>query len=99
MTVYAVKEFYFRNAQLSPHLKNNGPSLGSLISYLQQVNMYFLISVIHTTNANMVDYLVSMWGELHESFASQALMFCFDNASQENSCFVIDLDCFISLCL
>ena len=30
--------------------------------------------------------------------ASQAMMFCFDNNSQENFCFVADLVCFILLC-
>ena len=28
-----------------------------------------------------------------------SLMFCFDSASPENSCFSINLLCFISLCL
>ena len=32
--------------------------------------------------------------ELHESELSQSSMFCFDNASPENSCFVADLLCF-----
>lgn len=47
----------------------------------------------------MVDYLVSIWDDLHESFAIQAMLFCFDNASPKNSCFVIGLDCFVLLCL
>lgn len=34
-------------------------------------------------------------GWLHESEASQALIFCFDNASLEKSCFVINLVHFI----
>ena len=33
------------------------------------------------------------------SEANEALMFCFENASPENSCFVVDLFHFISLCL
>ena len=37
--------------------------------------------------------------ELHESEVSQSLMFCCDNASPGKSCFVIDLFCFIWLCL
>ena len=37
--------------------------------------------------------------ELHESEVSQSSMFCFENASPENSCFAVDLFCFISLCL
>ena len=37
--------------------------------------------------------------ELHESEASEASVFCFDDASSEKSCFVDGLVCFISLCL
>jgi len=39
----------------------------------------------------MVDHSVGTRDELHESEASQALMFCFEYASPEKSCFVIDL--------
>ena len=53
----------------------------------------------HTPNANMADHSVVARDELHESEVSQSLMFCFDNASPEKSCFVVDLFCFISLCL
>ena len=35
----------------------------------------------------------------HESEASEASVFCFDNVSPEKSCFVDSLVCFISLCL
>ena len=35
--------------------------------------------------------------ELHESEVSESSMICFENASPENSCFVLDLFCFISL--
>ena len=42
---------------------------------------------------------VIAWDELHESEASEASVFCFDNASSEKSCFVDGLVCFISLCL
>ena len=38
-------------------------------------------------------------GTSHESEASEASVFCFDNASPEKSCFVDGLVCFISLCL
>ena len=47
----------------------------------------------------MADHSVVSWNELYESEASWASVFCFDNASSEKSCFVGDLDCFISLCL
>ena len=47
----------------------------------------------------MADYSVGAREESHESEASQALMFRFDNASQEKTCFVVDIVCFISLCL
>ena len=47
----------------------------------------------------MAEYLVIDQDELHESEASDALVFCFDNASPEKSCFVDGLVCFISLCL
>ena len=53
----------------------------------------------HTPNANMADHSVSARDELHESEASEASEFCFDNASFEKSCFVEGLVCFISLCL
>ena len=38
-------------------------------------------------------------GTSHESEASEASVFCFDNASPEKSCFVYGLVCFISICL
>ena len=47
----------------------------------------------------MADHPVVAWDELHESEVSQSLMFCFENASPENSCFAVDLFRFISLCL
>ena len=53
----------------------------------------------YTPNANMADHSVVARDELHESEVSQSSMFCFDNASPEKSCFVVDLFCFISLCL
>ena len=47
----------------------------------------------------MADHLVIAWDELHESEASEASLFCFDNASPEKSRFVDSLVCFILLCL
>ena len=49
---------------------------------------------------NMTDHSVGARDELHESEASEASVFCFDNASPEKSCFVdgLRLVCFISLC-
>ena len=47
----------------------------------------------------MADHSVGTWDESSGSEASEALMFCFENASPENSCFVIDFFRFISLCL
>ena len=34
----------------------------------------------NTPNANMADHSVGAWDELHESEASEASVFCFDNA-------------------
>ena len=45
----------------------------------------------------MADRSVVARDELHESEASEARMFCFDNTSPERSCFVVDLVYFISL--
>ena len=39
----------------------------------------------------MADRSVGARDESNESEASQALMFCFDNAFPEKSCFVVDL--------
>ena len=47
----------------------------------------------------MADHSVVARDELHESEVSQSLMFYFDNASPEKSYFIVDLFCFISLCL
>ena len=47
----------------------------------------------------MGDRSVVARDELHESEVRQSFMFCFDNASPEKSCFVVDLFCFISLSL
>ena len=45
----------------------------------------------------MVDHSVGARDESHESEASWALMFCFDNISPEKAWFVVNLVCFISL--
>ena len=45
----------------------------------------------HTPNANMADHSVGARDESNGSEASEALMFCFDNAFPEKSCFVVDL--------
>ncbi len=45
----------------------------------------------------MADHLVGAWDELHESEASQASLFCFDNAFLPKSCLFLDLVCFFSL--
>ena len=61
--------------------------------------LYIKSASVNTLSANMVDHSVGAWDELHESKASEALVFCFDNASPEKSCFVDGLVCVISLCL
>ena len=55
--------------------------------------------VYNTPNAIMADHSVVARGEQHESEVSEASMICFENASLENSCFALDLFCFISLCV
>ena len=45
----------------------------------------------------MVDYSFSTFDKLPESKVSQSLTFCFDNAFQENSCFIVDLFCLLNL--
>ena len=51
----------------------------------------------YTPNANMADHTVGARDESHESEVSQALMFCFDNAFSDKSCFVVDLVLFFAL--
>ena len=41
----------------------------------------------------MADHSVGARDEQHEIEASQASMFCFDNASPEKPCFAVDLAC------
>ena len=48
------------------------------------------INVQYILNANMADHSGSTQDKRHESKCSQALMFCFDNASSEKSFFVFD---------
>ena len=45
----------------------------------------------NTPNANISDHSVGAQDESNESEASQALMFCFDNAFPEKSLVVVDL--------
>ena len=57
-----------------------------------EVNSWASLHVLsYTRNANMADHSVGTGDESRESEASQALMFCFDKASQEKSCFVVNL--------
>ena len=58
-----------------------------------------LDAIIHTPNANMADCSAVARDESHKSEASWALIFCFYNASSEKSCYVVDILCFILLCL
>ena len=45
----------------------------------------------------MADSSIGAWDELHESKASQASVFCFDNAFLLKSWLFVDLVCFFSL--
>ena len=45
----------------------------------------------------MADHSVGAWDELHESEASQASVFCVDNAFLQKFCLFVDLLCFFSL--
>ena len=49
----------------------------------------------NTPTANMADHSVGARDESNESEASEALMFCFDNAFPGKSCFVVDFVPFI----
>ena len=71
------------------HLRAAWRMMGRLVKKGQNNN---------TPNANMADHSVGARDE-YESEASEASVFCFDNASSEKSCFVDGLVCFISLCL
>ena len=67
-------------------------------NYLVEFNIS-LKNALYTPNANMADHSVAARDELYESEASEASVFCFDNASPEKSCIVVNLFLFISLCL
>ena len=56
------------------------------------MNLYFY-NLFYTPNANMADHSVGARDEFHESEASEASVFCFDNASPEKPCFVGVLVC------
>ena len=45
----------------------------------------------------MADHSVVAQDELHESEVSQSSMFCFENASPENSCFAVDLSFYFAV--
>ena len=68
--------------------------------------MHHIDQVFNTPNANtcthvpvcMVVPSIAAWDEFYGSEASEASVFCFDNASPEKSCFIVDRICFISLC-
>ena len=79
------------------------PCLYIWLIYKSRVHLYMYLldycMTAYTPNANMADHLVGAWNELHEGEASEASVFCFDNASPEKSCFVDGLVCFISLCI
>ena len=64
-----------------------------------EIGAFLVIFGAYTPNANMADHSVVARDELHESEVSQSSMFYFDNASPEKSYFIVDLFCFISLCL
>ena len=51
-----------------------------------------------TVHRMLIHHSVAMgaWDESHESEASQSFMFCFDNASPEKYCFVVDFVRFVS---
>ena len=66
---------------------------------LEHFYLFHVAYGAYTLHANMADHSVIAGDELHESEASEASVFCFDNASPEKSCFVNGLVCFILLCL
>ena len=67
-----------------------GSVLGPLLYVLYTTPIADIIKS-YTPNTNMVDHSVGARDESNGSEASEALMFCFDNASPEKSCFVVDL--------
>ena len=67
-----------------------------MLNHLTRLLIHPLSIPVYTPNANMADHSVGARDE-YESDASEASVFCFDNASSEKSCFVDGLVCFISL--
>ena len=55
-----------------------------LLLLLLTINLILLKINVHTPNANMADGSVVARDESHEGEASQSLMLCFYNASQES---------------
>ena len=70
-----------------------------MLRFRKLENCLSLFISVYTPNANMADHSVVARDESNGSKASEALMFCFENVSPENSCFVFDLFFFILLCL
>ena len=66
---------------------------GKVISYAKFTEKYFLSCnfMTYTPNANMADHSVGVRDESNGNEASEALMFCFDNAFPEKCCVVVDL--------
>ena len=72
------------------------------------LHVFSLKFASYTPNANMADHLVGTQDESNGSEASEALMFCFENASPENSCllcrrsvpfyFAVPTSCCVSEC-
>ena len=74
--------------------------------YHTHSHMYHTILLNAKKENEIIIHRMQIWrttrsspGTSHESEASEASVFCFDNASPEKSCFVGGLVCFISLCL
>ena len=55
-----------------------------------------MLKTEHTPHAIMADHSVGARDKLHESEASRALMFWFDNVSPEKFFFVVNLISFLS---
>ena len=78
----------------------SGMSTGTVHVHVPTVDEHYHSSV------SVIIHRMQIWrttrsspGTSHESEASEASVFCFDNASLEKSCFVDGLVCFISQCL
>ena len=57
----------------------------------KEFTVIYLHTLQYTPNANMADHSVGARDESNESEASEALMFCFDDAFPGKSCFVVEL--------